>query len=154
MVFGDALIEAYRLESTIAQYPRIILTEDIIEDVMAAEERRHIFEHVKMDDDCKFFLDILLDVRMKFDMLPKQAIRNQYTDHVFLHSDNIRRAVQQRLDESISVPEHFKKTRWFANYWNRSFAEDREGFKLITGPNLSGRRYPGSRFWDFFWAQW
>jgi hypothetical protein len=56
MVFGDALVNAYTLESQVAGYPRIMLTKDVVRDAVGSNLKSYFFDHIKQADDGPFFL--------------------------------------------------------------------------------------------------
>lgn len=74
-VFGPALNAAYKLESKVARYPRIIVSEDVIT-CGATEKARHntvhhelreIMDMLKHDDDDQYYLDYLLGAQGELD---------------------------------------------------------------------------------------
>jgi len=59
MVFGEALVEAYRLESTIVRFPRIMLTRAVAEDARVVKGYSMISVYDKQKTDrifCTFFI--------------------------------------------------------------------------------------------------
>ena len=66
LLVGPALIEAYNLEVNIAKYPRIIVTNKLLDSILSNTnnlydkeyEEKFFQEHIKKDNDNIFFIDI------------------------------------------------------------------------------------------------
>jgi hypothetical protein len=110
IVFGPAMLEAYRLESTIARYPRILVDKATHLDYQrpsfaAVCERYERSPKLSFDSDGPPFLDTLLLCR---------TAPNEFADEIA----DCRAALQQALNDSVYDPAHFEKLRWFTIYWN------------------------------------
>jgi hypothetical protein len=110
VVFGPAMLDAYRLESTIARYPRILVDKathlDYLHPSFAAIcETYERSPKLRFDNDGPPFLDIL--------MLMRIASGDFAEEVAGCHT-----ALQRALDDSIYEPSHFEKLRWLTIYWN------------------------------------
>jgi hypothetical protein len=135
MVFGEALIKAYTLESTVAKYPRIMLTKDVVDDAQNSELKNDFVEHIRQADDGPFYLHVLWRLRMILDLYkdnPMHAGSERSLDYYAI----MQRMIQQRFEESVDTPKHFEKVQWFARYWNSSIIRIRNEVGPITGPGL------------------
>ncbi|NUU44547.1 hypothetical protein [Tardiphaga robiniae] len=111
VVFGPAMIEAYRLESTTAKYPRIL-----VDKATHVDYKSPTYTHAganyselpafRFDNDGPPFLDILAPLRL--------PTADGFEEDIPL----IREEIQRSLDEAIYEPKHFEKVRWLAIYWN------------------------------------
>ena len=135
MVFGEALIRAFRLESEIVKYPRIMLTKEVAEDGLASTYEESFPEHIQQAIDGPYFLHILWRLRMMLDVRREKQIT--VPDRDLAYYETMRERLQQRLDESIDNPRHFEKVQWFAKYWNVSLGETTPLMKKITGPGMN-----------------
>jgi hypothetical protein len=133
-VFGDALVEAYRLESEIVKYPRIMLTKVVVDDARGSEKKDEFEEHIKQADDGPYFVHVLWRLRMLLDVLKEQPRSPEQHRQTLSYFEAMRAQIQKRFEESVDTPAHFKKVRWFANYWNVTLGEDVETIQRITGP--------------------
>ena len=111
VVFGPAMLEAYRLESSISRYPRIL-----VDRLTHADYRDSSFQDLgseyqkcptlRFDDDGPPFVDILV--------LLRSPTADGYSDEI----NKCKEAIQHALNESVYDPKHFEKLRWLAIYWN------------------------------------
>jgi hypothetical protein len=145
MVFGKALVRAYRLETSIVRYPRVMVTREVVEDIRAIEiETAAVL--LRQSDDGPIFLHVLRAIEMA--MMPvdhgKGKRRLRFDDPIF-HGKlapyvGIADQIQRRFDEATDNPRHFDKVKWFASYWNDTIEQwNIEGFNRISGPGLDPR---------------
>ncbi len=125
MVFGMGVNEAYRLESTIAKMPRVVLGARAFD---AAE--RYASQHpawanyrasrLLRDRDGVWFLNYLteLGVFNRQDPRNPDMLRHPFCEF----GRSIQRLIQVKLDQALEQPGVYAKLEWLANYWNAEVA--------------------------------
>jgi hypothetical protein len=125
VVFGPALIEAYRLESQLAKFPRILVDRyahlDFGQIKVGDEVHAHLRPSIQLDNDGPPFLDIFATFRAFSDRSPKRL-------HEVARS--CRAYIQDQLNGSIYDPAVFEKLRWLTIYWNST----RAGLQPVVFP--------------------
>jgi hypothetical protein len=121
MVFGPALIDAYRLESQIAKFPRIVIPRAVAADgAVYAEQgthwKKYFDERFIQASDGPFFLHILRDYSRHVREITLFSRTKEDSTIPLLKM--MQTTIQRRFDEASDNPEHFHKVSWFANYWN------------------------------------
>jgi hypothetical protein len=134
MVFGEALVKAYQLESEIVRFPRIMLTKDVVDDAVSSDKKDEFAEHVKQADDGPYFLHVLWQLHIKLEIIRDRSFKGEEPDLSYYAA--IRRMIQRRFLESVDTPRHFEKVQWFARYWNDSIIRIRSNVDRISGPGL------------------
>jgi len=113
-VFGDAFINAYRLESEVVRYPRIMLTAGIVADIESFSSDKQFSEFIQgriaEADDGPRYIDALYQIRLDLEGAKRQQKLASY--------QTIATLLQDRFDKARDNPRHFEKVRWFAIYWN------------------------------------
>jgi hypothetical protein len=122
IVFGNALLKAYKLENTKACYPRIII-DPILKESVEKQLATKIdwfrntvnFQLMRDVDDCLFvnYLHKTFETHRRRDFQPGFAYYPN-EDKIMIH----RRQVERRLKEVRSKPEIWSKYFWVANYHN------------------------------------
>lgn len=134
MVFGDGLVQAYRFESTIARYPRIMIPKRVgleIEEFLKQGTFKGIFsDAIRESDDGPLYLHVL----GRFEEI--KELKDDKRKRLLARLIKIRDRIEGRLREAVDEPAHFEKVRWFAAYWNDVFYGV-EGLSKINGPGLS-----------------
>jgi hypothetical protein len=141
MIFGEALVNAYRLESEVVKYPRIMVTRDVWLDFerYSKEEGENgsLANWLKQSDDGPWFVHTL---RTTEAVISKVLLDNIGRLPGYAEALRPYAAIQERLqtkfDEAIDDPRHFEKLQWFADYWNRTIPYGLFG-KKIVGPGLN-----------------
>lgn len=131
MVFGAALVEAYRLESQIALYPRIMISKLVAQELCSFSKDDPSFTgFVRQADDGPFFLHVLrmLDLIAEHDRENSMGLLEKYISYATL--------LQRRLDTAVDEPRHFQKVQWFARYWNSVVHQFAGEVPKIIGPGL------------------
>jgi hypothetical protein len=124
IVFGDALLDAYHLESKIAKFPRVILSRTVFcdaEQYASSDEpwRTYFNSRLIKADDGPAFLHVLMDLDA-FNRAPRNLSSNADQHPLFLAGSTIRKRILHGLNDAMDRPQHFEKIKWFADYWNRT----------------------------------
>ena len=118
VIFGPAFIEAYRLETTVANFPRVVLGADAYSDVLKYGNDNDRWKR-DFDSDLRFSDDGPLHVHVlkRFANLNRQKPASLDTDEV-AQAQIAESALQSIINTSMHEPRHFEKVKWFAVYWN------------------------------------
>lgn len=116
-VFGQGLIDAFRLESNCARYPRIILSDNLLTKLnypIETKKNRYPYHHYieRFSDGCVGF----------HQMKHYQVVENwtEMTSDKLLESlDKVRRVIIAGLDLSFEKPEVFEKYKWLKEQYNK-----------------------------------
>lgn len=146
MVFGEALVEAYKFETEVARFPRIIVTKAVMDDI-----RKYVGQTNKKDcpstdrvrhsDDGPVYLDVLQPIVMLG--REQKSGWKKLTDEEnrdCARFAKIRSRIQERFGDSVDHPSHFEKVQWFARYWNDTVAV-KTGYGRINGPGLDQKAF-------------
>lgn len=117
IAYGPALIESYKLESTIAIFPRIILSPQMTSMVhlhlsyYATIKISPQFNHILKDEDGIYFLNYLYQLNEDYMMFENfEDYKNSILSHKIL--------VEQKLQEFQQDQRVLSKYRWVAQYHN------------------------------------
>jgi hypothetical protein len=118
VIFGPAFIEAYRLESTVANFPRVVLGADAYSDALQYGNDDDRWKH-DFDCDLRFSDDgpVHVHVLKRFANLNRQEPASLDADEV-AQAQIAESALQSIINTSMHEPRHFGKVKWFAVYWN------------------------------------
>ncbi len=135
MVFGEAFVRAYQLETEIVRYPRIMVASEVAADIHGVKGNYFYAEAlagaVAQSDDGPRFLDVLADIVEDFTHDEPEKIVE-----LGVRCDEMAGQIQRRYDASFDNPRHFEKVQWFARYWNRTVT--RFGVKAILRQGAEG----------------
>jgi len=145
VVFGEALVSAYKLETEVARYPRIMIERDVAMDIQKYYSSHshqttwsllefQFFFCLMQGSDGPYFLNTLRDFEFKFDDAKdeNQLERSNHIDKC----NRIAEKIQTRFSKSVDTPRHFEKVQWFARYWNNYIAKRNDKLRKISGPGL------------------
>jgi hypothetical protein len=138
MVFGEALLEAARLEQEIVRYPRIMLTRAVAFDAKNTIQWG-LKSRIRQAEDGPFFIHVLNDFERRWmEEMKKNSMFKVENSDEMLFFVGIQDRIQKLYNESVDNPRHFEKLQWFARYWN-SVVEPKniEGLGPIRGPGLT-----------------
>jgi hypothetical protein len=136
MVFGQALVDAYRLENNIARYPRIMISREVVEDARNDGTRIHPPSHILQDEDGPYYLHVLRMMEAEIGVAARERPGiDPSEDEDLAYFVVAGGYLQKSLNESVDDPRIFEKVRWFANYWNK-YIEPLGAQYRITGPGL------------------
>lgn len=130
IVFGEALVQAYHLETTVARYPRIMVTRDVALDVQSylSDELcgNEFVNCVQRSSDGPYYFHVLRNIALVRDNLLESSTRFELIKYM----NEAAQLIQERFDEAVDNPAHFEKVRWLAAYWNRTSADYDEVIKI------------------------
>lgn len=118
VAFGPAILEAYRLESSVAHFPRVILDGHIYSDVVQYGNDDDRWKH-DFESDLRFCEDgpVHVHVLKRLCDLNRQTPNGRDVDEV-VQAQLCESALQSLINTSMHEPKHFDKVKWFAVYWN------------------------------------
>jgi len=97
MVWGEALVKAYYLEDKIANYPRVIIDKEVIDQIGNSEE---LCEYIRKDFDGQYFLNYLCDCHFC-----GQKLMNGF--------EQMKKEVEYKYNEKVT-----QKFYWHMNFVN------------------------------------
>jgi hypothetical protein len=113
IVFGPALVKAYKLESQYARYPRILVAEDVL--AMAHADGKGLdLQKVKRDVDGLYYLDSLRVFAPPTAMLTAGV----YPPEFEFHLRRCREVTVESLERYNSDLRKQEKWQWIAQYFN------------------------------------
>lgn len=139
-VFGPALVEAYRLETHVAKFPRIVVPRAVAADgTIYAGQGTHwksSFEgRFIQASDGPFYLHILRDAARDVQIVRDRSSKGPTKeDATVVILKAMRSAIQKRFNEASDNPDHFQKVAWFVGYWNSSVDLGLEGLAVHPKP--------------------
>lgn len=137
MVFGQALVDAYHLESNIARYPRIMISRNVVQDAQDAGTHYNLASHILQAEDGPHYLHVLRMMEVEIGIAVRENAAIDPSEQEDLAQFVIAgRFLQTRLNESVDDPKIFEKVQWFANYFNR-YIEPLGTQYRTSGPGLS-----------------
>jgi hypothetical protein len=142
ILFGQAMVDAYDLETNVAGHPRIVLSKRVWLDAQRAAQEDEVWaayysSRLIRAEDGPAFLHVLCEYQA-FNSQDREASAPGSGKHPLkARGEKIRRAIAQRLEEAMDSPAHFLKVRAFAEYWNATVVQYRFGVWLdnIDLPN-------------------
>ncbi len=131
VVFGEALIKAYDLESQIVRYPRIMVMSDVAAvangtDALAAACRNRL----RAADDGPLFLHVLQEMQREMNASPLGPDNDE--GDKFGGFATIKAVIEKRYQEAIDNPRHYEKVQWFARYWNSCLPANASTFRVLS----------------------
>ncbi len=126
---GTALNKAYNLESTVAKYPRILLSSELIEQLnyplTAKWERMPYHQYIERfsDGTAGFSPLVYLQVMQGApDIIPDEKLKNILVD--------IKRTIIKGLDDNIENPNIYEKYAWLVECYNNLIILEMDADKI------------------------
>jgi hypothetical protein len=111
LMFGPAFLEAYRLENTIAKFPRIVLSRQVLSDIrqfgsgtLDGVDAVPFRSFCRLAEDGPAYVHVLANVAA---LSATEAAQCQSQ-------------LEAQLENTMHEPSRFEKVKWFAVYWNSS----------------------------------
>jgi hypothetical protein len=150
IVFGVGVIDAYRLESVIAKFPRVVVSKSVLEraDQFAAEhEAWNALRSARLrrDTDGVWFLHYLNELAAANAHPRGKPAPGE--DAWFDVGQATQRIIQQMLENTVDAPDVYAKVHWLGDYWNREVVghqtwDDDTNFKRVILAGEEPRRAP------------
>lgn len=128
VIFGPGFNEAYRLESTIAKYPRIMVARQVAKDIEQTQRAAELLSYIKRDDDGPVSVNVLRGL--------DASSSEEQRAHFLPQLQGMARLLKIRLEEQTDAPAHFEKIQWFARDWNSLIPSWANGCR-VEGPGLT-----------------
>lgn len=136
-VFGEALVEAYRLEQEVVRYPRIMVARNVVRDATIYWGKGYK-ERIRHSEDGPAYVHVLHAIERDIDAELKRnpeidADQSEQLNYYVQIGDRI----LEKFREAVDDPKKFEKVQWFARYWNGVVTERVvTGLNPIEGPGL------------------
>lgn len=132
VLFGPAVIDAYELESQVAKYPRILVTEPVRKATWAYHEGRWNRKLFIQDTDGCWFINVLTPSMSEWGPLSKANA--DLSNRRYLHV--VGKWLRHELLKSRNDLGRLSKLQWLGNHFNR-IARERGKLDLIEFPESS-----------------
>lgn len=133
-VFGQGLIDAYKLESNNAKYPRIILSDKLIKKLnypLNTKHNRYPYHQyvVRFKDGCVGFHQMVYYQVM-------ESWTEMTVDKLTISLEKIRKIIIEGLDSSFEKPDVFEKYLWLKEQYNTLIILEDFDFDTKTSENV------------------
>lgn len=145
-IFGNALIKAYTLESTIATYPRIIISKNLLEKlnypIESKKDRYPYHQYLeRFEDGCIGFTQ--LTILQVMDSLDDKIYMNHFKGDKASTLINTKQTILNGLNENYDNPKVFNQYKWLMDSFNNLIiTNDKTNYKKIERL---------VRYYDFFY---
>lgn len=135
ILLGEAMVEAYDLESKVAGHPRIVLSKQVWLDSQQAANADPVWatyysSRLIRASDGPAFLNVLCEYQA-FNAQDRDASPTGTSKHpLYRRGLKVRKAIAERLEEAMDSPAHFLKVGALAEYWNATVVQNRSGVWL------------------------
>lgn len=136
MVFGEAFIKAFHIESKIARYPRIMVAKEVYDHGVASNLTSYFRTHLTQADDGPYFVHVLEEINMGLAIINAGVASEAIAKARLASFVKMKNQIERRVAETADNPSHFEKVQWFAKYWNASFAPTETRTGRVKGPGL------------------
>jgi hypothetical protein len=136
MVFGEAFIKAYRLETNVARYPRIMVTKQVYDEAVGSNLGGYFRAHLLQAEDGPYFVHVLEEIKVELAVIDAGVAPAVIVEQRTADFRKMRNQIARRLVEAADNPNHFEKVRWFASYWNSAFPPGEARTGRVIGPGL------------------
>jgi len=142
-VFGQGLIDAYKLESNNAKYPRIILSDKLINKLnypITTKRDRYPYHQ---------YIDRFEDGSVGFHQMQYYQVMESWEEMTIekltTSLDKVRKVIIKGLDESFENPDVFKKYKWLKEQYDKLVITDElVDFKkniVVKGEDIKKKLY-------------
>jgi hypothetical protein len=136
VLFGPAVIEAYKLENRVAKYPRILVIEAVLKNAWnyhkGSHRRGRLFTQ---DTDGCWFVNVLTPSMSKWSAV--SPLRADVSSRKFLQT--ARRQIKSNLEKARNDLGQLSKLHWLGHHFNK-IALQRGSVKLLDLPADCGDR--------------
>jgi len=129
VLFGPAVIEAYELESQVAKYPRILVTEKVRKAAWDYHKDRWKGRLFIQDTDGCWFINVLTPSMSVWKALP--TTNEDVSSREFLQT--VRKRLTRQLSEAQADLGRLSKLQWLGNHFNK-LATERGKVDLLVFP--------------------
>jgi hypothetical protein len=90
MVFGEALVRAYELESTIARFPRVVISKEVMGDInrkgtgLFSEEKRKFVPFIEQADDGPYYVHVLRKITAEIQSVQLENLNKRPEEQIRL----------------------------------------------------------------------
>jgi hypothetical protein len=133
MIFGEALVRAYDLETTVVKYPRIMAHTQVLNSLPAGLLAESCKGNFRQSEDGPLYLHVLSRMNYDLEVMANRPDRDPTTDQKY---NAIKDSLYRHYLDAIDNPAHFEKVKWFARYWNETLPRKRYQEMRISGPGL------------------
>lgn len=128
-IFGNALIKAYTLESTIAIYPRIIISKELLQKlnypIHSKNERYPYHQYLdRFEDGCVGFTQ--LTIFQVMNSLVNSLYLKHFKENKSLSLNEAKKTILNGLNENFDNPKVFDKYKWLKDQFNNLYILDEE----------------------------